>query len=168
VLDSDEAYRLSPDALGAAIDADLAAGRRPMMVIATVGTTNTGTVDDVPSIADLCSRHGLWLHVDGANGGPAALRERGRNVMPGLERADIACLFVRETGALRHTFAGRQANDADHYRVVAQLTADGYGAASSTALNGRTALRMCTINPRTTTQDIDGTIGRLADYLAIP
>src|SRR5664279_1101547 len=69
VLDSDEAYRLSPDALGAAVDADLAAGRRPMMVIATVGTTNTGTVADLTAIADLCSGHGLWLHVAGAYGG---------------------------------------------------------------------------------------------------
>jgi aromatic-L-amino-acid decarboxylase len=47
------------------------------------------------------------------------------------------------------------------------LTADGYGAASSTVLKGRTALRLCAINPRTTTQDIHGTIGRLADYLTI-
>ena len=63
------------------------------------------------------------------------------------------------------TFAGVDATDADHRRAVAELNADGYAAASTTVLQGRTVLRLCIINPRTTTDDIDGTVTRLAASL---
>ena len=65
------------DALEAAITADLAAGRRPLVVLAVAGTTNTGAVDDLPELARVCGRYGVWLHVDGAYGAFAALTERG-------------------------------------------------------------------------------------------
>ena len=82
----DEHRRMRPDALEEMIRADLAAGRMPIAVVATAGTTLTGAIDPLDAIADICAEHGIWVHVDGAYGLPAA------SVMPdrfaGLERAD--------------------------------------------------------------------------------
>ena len=64
------------------------------------------------------------------------------------------------------TYAGINADAADHVRAAAELTADGYAAVSSTVLKGRTVLRLCTINPSTTTDDIAGTVARLAQFLS--
>ena len=117
---SDGEFRMRPDALAAAIASDLAAGRRPLAVVATVGTTSTTSVDPVPAIADLCAEHGLWLHVDAAYAGAAALCPELRALMPGLERADsigvnphkwlftpVDCsvLMVRDVANLRAAFA---------------------------------------------------------------
>ena len=262
VLETDQTFRLNAVDLEAAIKVDLENGLHPLLVIATAGTTNTGAVDDLPSIADICATFNIWLHVDGAYGGPAALCARGRSVLPGLDRADsfvtdphkwlfqpydIACLFVKLPGALEDTFAihpeylkdvaggavemqnrsleltrrsravklwltfrtygletldaaidrgiglaeyaqyqvesddrleivtpaalgivtfaGINCDASDHVRAAAQLTQDGYAAVSSTVLKGRTVLRLCTINPSTTTEDIAGTIDRLAQFL---
>src|SRR5690606_40945339 len=59
-----------------------------LCVVATVGTTSTTSVDPVPEIADLCREHGLWLHVDAAYGGAAAVVPEMRRVLAGCERAD--------------------------------------------------------------------------------
>ncbi len=91
-LPSDEGFRLSLADLRAAIAADRGAGRRPFCVIATAGTTNTGAVDPLEELADLCREEGLWLHVDGAYGAPAMLCERGKRALRGLERADSLAL----------------------------------------------------------------------------
>ena len=72
-IDVDERYRMRVDALAAAIEADIAAGRRPIAVVATVGTTSSTSIDPVGEIADVCARHGVWLHVDAAYGGAAAV-----------------------------------------------------------------------------------------------
>ena len=69
-----------------------AAGRRPCMIAASAGTTNTGAVDDLEALADLAAREGLWLHVDAAYGGCFALTERGRAALRGLGRADSITL----------------------------------------------------------------------------
>lgn len=261
-LATDANFRLSPIDLKAAIEIDLESGLHPMLVIATAGTTNTGAVDDLPALADLCVSFNLWLHVDGAYGGPAALCTTGRSALLGLEHADsfvtdphkwlfqpydIACLFVKTPGALERTFAmypeylkdvaggavemqnrsleltrrsravklwltfrsyglqtlaaavergiglaeyaqylveqderlkvvtpaalgivtfaGVNSDADDHVRAAARLTEDGYAAVSSTVLKGQTVLRLCTINPSTTTDDIAGTIARLAQFL---
>jgi aromatic-L-amino-acid/L-tryptophan decarboxylase len=71
-----------------AIQEDIAAGWRPFAVVATVGTTSTTSVDPVPEIADICERYGLWLHVDGAYGGSAAVDPTMQWVLAGCERAD--------------------------------------------------------------------------------
>jgi len=84
----DNEFRMRADALRAAIEADLAAGLRPCCVTATVGTTSTTSVDPVPAIADLCDRHGAWLHVDAAYAGSAALVPELRWAFEGCERAD--------------------------------------------------------------------------------
>ncbi|MGI9196374.1 MAG: pyridoxal phosphate-dependent decarboxylase family protein [Candidatus Nanopelagicales bacterium] len=82
----DEHRRMRPDALAQLIAADIAAGRTPIAVVGTGGTTLTGAVDPLDEIADVCREFGVWMHVDGAYGLPAAsvLPERFR----GLERAD--------------------------------------------------------------------------------
>ena len=92
VLPVDSRFRMRTDALEAAITADLAAGRRPLVVLAVAGTTNTGAVDDLTELARICGRYGVWLHVDGAYGAFAALTERGRDALAGLELADSVTL----------------------------------------------------------------------------
>jgi glutamate/tyrosine decarboxylase-like PLP-dependent enzyme len=240
---------------------DRRAGRRPGFVIATAGSTNTGAVDDLEALAELCAQEGMWLHVDGAYGAPAALCESGRAALRGLERADslvldphkwlfqpydIGCLLVRRPGALAQTFsmspeyladvtaaenarvdfrdrtleltrraravklwlsfrtygvarfraaigrgiklaeyaqelleadqrwevvtpaqlgivtfAYRGAGASDHAARAAALAGDGYGAVSTSVLRGRSVLRLCTTNPRTSEQEIAATLERL-------
>lgn len=84
----DESFRMRPDALGEAIEADLKAGVRPLAVVATSGTTATGAIDPLEEIAEICAAHDLWLHVDGAYGAIAALVPSLAPAFRGLERAD--------------------------------------------------------------------------------
>ena len=256
VLPSDEQFRLVPDAVVSAMLRDT----DPAIVVATAGTTNTGAVDPIHELADLCAHRGLWLHVDGAYGAPAVLTERGRPLLSGIERADSLVLdphkwlfqpyeagvvLVRRPGALAEAFAmspeylrdtahggevdfrdrGPQlsrgtralklwlslqtfgleafrsaiargialaeeaeaavasssrlevvtpaqlgivtfaAREADNAELVARVIEDGYAAPSSTVLRGRTVLRLCTINPRTTSEEIRETVARI-DALA--
>lgn len=265
---SDDHFRLTPDALDQAIAADRAAGRTPFCVVANAGTTNTGAVDPLPALADLCHREDLWLHVDGAYGAAAALSPRARAAMPGLERVDslaldphkwlfqpfeIGCVLVRDTDLLRAAFHVlpeylrdvergleevnlgnhgvqltrsfralklwltfqlfgaralrdaidrgldlareteailgasraweivtpatlgivtfryvREGLDADtvdrlHGELVNAMVADGLAAVSSTVLHGRTVMRMCPINPRTTRGDLEATTNRMTE-----
>jgi glutamate/tyrosine decarboxylase-like PLP-dependent enzyme len=261
VLPTDDDFGLDAEVLRAAVEADVAAGLRPAVVVATAGTTNTGAIDDITAIAAVVREHGMWLHVDGAYGGPAAFSP-GRHGISGLDLADsfvldphkwlfqpydVACLLVREPGALERTFAmhpeylrdsqdgavnlhnrgleltrrARAAklwltfrtyglgtivdaidrgvalaehaqrvveadprlevvtpaqigiitfaspshSDADHVRAAAAVTQDGFAAVSPTVLHGRTVFRLCTINPRTTTDDLDRTIALLVEGL---
>jgi glutamate/tyrosine decarboxylase-like PLP-dependent enzyme len=92
VLPTDDEYRMRLDALEELVAADEAAGLEPFFVVGTAGTTNTGSVDRLDALADLCSERGLWLHVDAAYGGFAALTERGRRTLRGIERADTVTL----------------------------------------------------------------------------
>lgn len=264
VLATDSRFRLPVAAVRAAIADDRRRGHRPAIVIATAGTTNTGAVDPLPDLADLCAVEGLWLHVDGAYGGPAALCEPGRRALRGIERADsvvldphkwlfqpydVGCLLVRAAGLLEAAYGmdpeylidvkagpdeidlrnrslelsrrsralkiwltfrtygadrlGRAiergialaeraesllredprwevvtpaqlgvvtwsavgATEEAHRRAAAALTAGGYASLTTTSLRGRSVLRMCTLNPRTTEGDIRGTLDRLAAHL---
>jgi len=80
--------QLDPRILEQTIAADLASGKKPFCVVGTAGTTNTGAVDDLVAIAEICRRHDLWLHVDGAYGGSAIFSDQHRNLLLGIERAD--------------------------------------------------------------------------------
>jgi glutamate/tyrosine decarboxylase-like PLP-dependent enzyme len=264
ILDTDENMQLPVDALRATIDDDRGRGRRPLMVVATAGTTNSGTVDDLSRIAQLCRQEDLWLHVDGAYGGPAALCEPGRQRLSGIELADsvvldphkwlfqpydVGCLLVSRPGVLERaysmnpeylldvkarpgevdlrnrsleltrrsralklwmtfrtygaerlgqavergialaeraeqllredprwevvtpaqlgvvTWAAAGATSDQHSAAAAALTDDGYASVTTTVIRGRSVLRLCTLNPRTTEDDLRGTLLRLANYL---
>src|SRR5437660_9264708 len=84
----DSEFRMDVEELERAIQEDIASGWRPFAVVATVGTTSTTSVDPVPQIADVCERYGLWLHVDAAYGGSAAVDPAMQWVLAGCERAD--------------------------------------------------------------------------------
>lgn len=117
---SDAGYRLSPDALAETIRLARSEGFAPIAVCANAGTTNTGAIDPLPAIADLCASEKIWLHVDGAYGGFAMLTERGRSQLAGLERADsisldahkwlyqpfeAGCVMVRDIATLMRAFS---------------------------------------------------------------
>jgi len=85
---ADDRYRMRLDALEAAIRKDRAEGRHPFAVVATVGTTAATAVDPVAAIADVCERERLWLHVDAAYAGSAAIAPEFRWALDGCERAD--------------------------------------------------------------------------------
>ena len=87
-IPADSAFSMNPHALDAAIAEDRAAGVRPLAVVATVGTTSMTSADPLPAIADLCAREELWLHVDAAYAGAAAMVPEYRHVFEGWERAD--------------------------------------------------------------------------------
>jgi aromatic-L-amino-acid decarboxylase len=87
-IDTDAEFRMRPDALREAVLADVRAGRRPIAVVATVGTTSSTSIDPVSAAADVCAEHGMWLHVDAAYGGSAAVVPALRHVLDGCERAD--------------------------------------------------------------------------------
>jgi aromatic-L-amino-acid decarboxylase len=88
LIEVDEHFAMSPAALARQIALDLAAGLKPCFVCATVGTTSSNAFDPVPEIGRICREHGLWLHVDGAMSGTAALCPEFRHFHEGLELAD--------------------------------------------------------------------------------
>jgi aromatic-L-amino-acid/L-tryptophan decarboxylase len=87
-IPADRDYRINPAALLRAIAADRAAGARPFVVVGTAGTVNTGAIDDLAALADLCAQEKLWLHVDGAFGALIALSDALKPRLAGIERAD--------------------------------------------------------------------------------
>ena len=87
-ISSDDEFRMDPAALAAAIKVDREAGWQPVAVVATVGTTSITSIDPLDAIADICQREGIWLHVDAAYAGSAAICPEYRSLMVGLERAD--------------------------------------------------------------------------------
>ena len=269
-LPSDDNFRLPVESLRRAVSEDRAGGKRPFLIIANAGTTNTGAVDPLNQLADLCERENLWLHVDGAYGAAACLSERGRKLLTGIERADslsldphkwlfqpfeIGCVLTRDARLLKNTFhtmagiledtkraeeeeinyydygvqltrgfralklwlsiktfgaaAFREAIDSGfemaefaesllrqsdcwriispatfgivtfifvaedcseseigeiHRRMVEAMAEDGFAFANSTTLRGQTVMRLCTINPRTTEDDVRATIKQLEQF----
>ena len=83
-IPTDAEYRLRPDALERAIAADRAAGHRPIAIVATVGTTSSTSVDPVAEMSRIAREEGLWLHVDAAYGGAAAILPEERRAVPRL------------------------------------------------------------------------------------
>jgi aromatic-L-amino-acid decarboxylase len=126
----DAELRLDVDAAARVIAADRAAGWRPFLLVATAGTTSTGTVDPLRAAHDLARREGLWFHVDGAYGGGFQLTARGREVLDGITGADsialdphkslflpfgTGALLVRDQARLRaaHSATGEYLQDFD-------------------------------------------------------
>ena len=116
----DDAFRMQPDALAAAIDDDLARGLRPMCVVATVGTTSTTSTDPVAAMRDITAGRKVWLHVDAAYAGPAAMLPEFRWLLDAAHGADsivvnphkwlfvpidLSVLYVRDPELLRRTFS---------------------------------------------------------------
>lgn len=85
---TDDHHRMSADSLAELIDADLATGLIPLIIIAAAGTTDTGAVDPLNAIADIAERHDIWYHVDGAYGAFFTLCPEGKKVLGGMERSD--------------------------------------------------------------------------------
>ena len=116
----DDEYRMQTAELARAIAEDRAAGFTPFAVTATVGTTSTTSIDPVPAIAEVCAREGLWLHVDTAYAGSAAVVPELRWVLAGCERADslvvnphkwmfvpvdLSVLYTRRPEVVRQAFS---------------------------------------------------------------
>lgn len=85
---SDSALRMIPEELDRMVREDMTAGLTPMAVIASAGTVNTGAIDPIAALADVCEAHGVWLHVDGAYGAPAILAAAYRDPLSAIARAD--------------------------------------------------------------------------------
>jgi aromatic-L-amino-acid decarboxylase len=116
----DDAFRMIPEELDATIALDIARGMRPMCIAATIGTTSTTSSDPVPEIAAIARAHKIWLHVDAAWAGPAAILPEFASLMDGCEHADslvvnphkwlfvpidLSVLYVRNLDAVRRAFS---------------------------------------------------------------
>lgn len=269
-LPTDENYRIDMKQLEQQITKDLNKGIQPFCIIANAGTTNTGAVDPLEQLADICTEHNMWLHVDGAYGAAAALTDRGAPLLAGMNRADslafdphkwffqpyeIGGVIVRDMKLLQRTFATsaeylRDIQDTEepelnffdygiqmtrgfralkmwmsiktfgfnaikeaiargiqlaevtetalkasskweivspahlgiitfryvipaagesiiseiNQKIVESMIADGFAFVLSTSLRDKTVLRMCTINPRTTDDEIRQTIHKLEQF----
>ncbi len=120
MIPSDERFRLDVDALARSVAEDRAAGFNPIAVCANAGTSSTGAIDPLEAMADFCAAEGIWLHVDAAYGGFAAVTERGKKLLRGISRADsvgldahkwffqpyeAGGLLVKDAGTLERAFA---------------------------------------------------------------
>lgn len=266
MIKTDGQGRLNLKDLIAAIQLDREEGRPPVIVIGNAGTTNTGAIDPLLDIAELCKKEGLWLHVDGAYGAAVALLESGRAALRGIELADslvvdphkwlfqpidVGCVLIRHKGLLEKAFGstpeylkdllgqndeidfrnrgleltrrarslkiwmtfktyglqkitqaiargialaeyaeelvrerserwtlvtparigivtfarktqlGSEEQEKLHSHLVREISKSGFATLSSTKFLGRNVLRLCTINPLTTNQDIAETLDRL-------
>ncbi|MGP6158455.1 MAG: pyridoxal phosphate-dependent decarboxylase family protein [Vulcanimicrobiaceae bacterium] len=116
----DARFAMEPAALDRVLTEDCARGLRPMCVAATVGTTSTTSIDNVPALAEVARKHGVWLHVDASYAGPAAILPEFRYLVAGCEHADslvvnphkwlfvpidLSVLYVRDLENLRRAFS---------------------------------------------------------------
>ena len=142
VVDVDPELRMSLAHLQELVESDRQQGRDPFLVIASAGTTDTGTVDPLPEIADLAADQGLWMHLDGAYGGFFQLTDRGRARLAGIERADtialdphkglsipfgVGALIARDAASLVDAHQGRGAylRDDDSYMGIRDIASLG-------------------------------------------
>ncbi|GAA4276988.1 pyridoxal phosphate-dependent decarboxylase family protein [Aquimarina mytili] len=120
IIPTDMEFKISLNKLKNIIAKDRLEGLQPFCIIASAGTTNTGTVDPLNEIADICENENMWFHIDGAYGGAAILAENGQHLLKGIERADsltvdphkwfyqpyeIGCLLVKNHSWLSSTFS---------------------------------------------------------------
>jgi aromatic-L-amino-acid/L-tryptophan decarboxylase len=115
-----DAMEIDLTVLKTTIRTDRTNGLHPLCVVGVAGTTNTGAIDDLPALADLCRAEGLWFHVDGAFGAWAAIAPQSKHLVAGLERADslafdlhkwmylaypIGCVLIRNSDDHRRAFS---------------------------------------------------------------
>jgi len=120
IIPTDMEFKMSLNKLKNCIAKDKLEGYEPFCIIASAGTTNTGTVDPLEEIAAICKKENLWMHADGAYGGAAILSEKGKEYLKGIEKADsitvdphkwffqpyeIGCLLVKDHKWLSKTFS---------------------------------------------------------------
>lgn len=119
VIPTDNEFKFAVNKLKNCIAKDRLEGMQPFCLIATAGTTNTGTVDPLAELGKICKKENIWFHIDGAYGGAAILSQKGKQAMKGIEKADsltvdphkwfyqpyeMGCLLVRNHKDLSHTF----------------------------------------------------------------
>jgi glutamate/tyrosine decarboxylase-like PLP-dependent enzyme len=117
---TDDSLRMRPAALDAMLAEDIAMGALPVAVVASAGTVNIGAIDPLDDVADVCARHGVWLHVDGAYGAPAYLTDAYRAELAPMARAnsvaidahkwmyvpvDAGVVLVRDADQMRDAFS---------------------------------------------------------------
>src|SRR5207245_954324 len=171
VLPVDARSRLRPDALVAAMEADVRAGREPLFVAAAAGSTSTGAVDPLKELGEICRERGVWLHVDAAYGGFAAFRaavDRCFDLIDGAAQRiarspDLELLSPPSLGVLcfRRRFPGIADEDELERRnakLVRALAATTTGFVSSTRLRGRFAIRLCVLNHTSRREDVDAVV----------
>ncbi|MGB0896649.1 MAG: pyridoxal phosphate-dependent decarboxylase family protein [Flavobacteriaceae bacterium] len=120
IIPTDLEFKMAINKLKNAIAKDKIEGLQPFCIIASAGTTNTGTVDPLNDISDICKQENIWFHIDGAYGGAAILSKQGKKVLSGIEKADsltidphkwmfqpyeMGCLLVRNHKLLSNTFS---------------------------------------------------------------
>jgi aromatic-L-amino-acid/L-tryptophan decarboxylase len=120
----DSDLQMDPEALTRMIGADRREGRRPFLVVASAGTTNTGAVDPIAALVDVARREGVWLHVDGAYGGFFQLTERGRSLFQGIDRADSITLDPHKCMFLPYGTGALVVRDGEALRAAHAATAD--------------------------------------------
>jgi glutamate/tyrosine decarboxylase-like PLP-dependent enzyme len=124
VIATDDQLRMSPQALDEAMASDAADGVRPWLVVASAGTVDTGAIDPLDEIADICARHGAWFHVDGAYGGLFSLCEEGQSKLKGIERADSVALDPHKTLFLPYGTGAVLVRDRRHLLASFSASAD--------------------------------------------
>lgn len=119
-IEVNERFKMIPEALADAIEEDIEAGYLPLCVIPTIGTTSSSSIDPVDAIADICEKHGIWLHVDTAYAGSAAIVPELQPLFKGWERADsivtnphkwlftpfdLSVLYCRDLSVMKQAFS---------------------------------------------------------------
>jgi aromatic-L-amino-acid decarboxylase len=123
-IQTDARFRIRVEALARRMARDRAAGRAPFLIVASAGTTNTGAVDDLESLAALASRERLWLHADAAYGGFFALTPEGRQRLKGLERCDSIVLDPHKSLFLPYGTGSLLVRDVEALKRAHHGTAD--------------------------------------------
>jgi aromatic-L-amino-acid/L-tryptophan decarboxylase len=124
IIATDDQFRMSIEALEQALEEDRRNNVRPWLVVGSAGTVDTGAIDPLPEIAELCRRYGAWLHVDGAYGGLFALCEQGGALLSGIEQADSVALDPHKTLFLPYGTGAVVVRDGQHLLDAFSASAD--------------------------------------------
>ncbi len=124
VVPSDDKFRIRLDALAEQIDTDKADGYTPFLIIASAGTTNTGSIDPLPQLAEMSAANNLWFHVDAAYGGAFVITERGKVKLDGIRHADSVTLDPHKSLFLPYGTGGIIVKDRDKLIEAHELRGD--------------------------------------------